>query len=112
MRGGNKIFSEYGIYDRAYLKWRTDKDTVRRYKEGMTGMPLIDALMRELLATGFLPHYGRMITSSYFVVDLKQDWRFGAAHYEEHLLDHDVHANIANWARVAAIAGHFYPFNS
>ena len=75
-------------------------------------MPLIDALMRELLATGFLPHYGRMITSCYFAVDLKQDWRFGAAHYEEHLLDHDVHANIANWSRVAAIAGRFLPFNS
>ena len=75
-------------------------------------MPLIDALMRDLLATGFLPHYGRMITSCYFAVDLKQDWRFGAAHYEEHLLDHDVHANIANWSRVAAIAGRFLPFNS
>lgn len=90
MRHGNKIFSSYGIYNRSYYNWNTDMEIVNRWKEGRTGMPLIDALMRELNATGFMPNRGRMIVACYLTMDLKQDWRYGAHHFEEKLIDHDV----------------------
>ena len=90
MKNGNKIFSNYGIYDRKYYNWQTDIEVVKRWKTGMTGMPIIDALMRELNATGFMPNRGRMVVACYFAMDLKQDWRYGMYHFEEKLIDHDV----------------------
>ena len=53
-------------------------------------MPLIDALMRELKQTGFMSNRGRQIVASYLTLDLHQDWRMGAYHFEEQLIDHDV----------------------
>lgn len=46
--------------------------------------------MRDLNETGFMPNRGRMIVSCYLTMDLKQDWRYGAHHFEQNLLDHDV----------------------
>ena len=48
MSHGNKIFSSYGIFDRTFYDWQTDSETVMRWRKGMTGMPIIDAMMREL----------------------------------------------------------------
>ena len=56
----------------------------------MTGMPIIDALMREMNETGFMPNRGRMVVACYLAQDLKQDWRFGAHYFEQMLIDHDV----------------------
>ena len=71
----------------------------------MTGMPLIDALMRELLYTGFMSNRGRQIVACYLALDLKQDWRFGAYWFEEKLIDHDVQSNNGGWAGAAGMAG-------
>jgi deoxyribodipyrimidine photo-lyase len=46
-------------------------DTVKRWRDGQTGMPLIDALMREMNETGFMPNRGRMIVACYFAMDLR-----------------------------------------
>ena len=48
MHNGNKVFSSYGIYNRRYYAWQTDLEIVQRWKDGMTGMPFVDALMREM----------------------------------------------------------------
>jgi len=77
----------------------------------MTGMPLVDSLIREMNATGFMPNRGRMIVASYLTFDLKQDWRFGAYHFEENLIDHDVQSNFGGWSQCAGIAGRFFAFN-
>lgn len=66
-------------------------------------MPLIDALMRELNVTGFLSNRGRQIVASYLTLDLEQDWRYGARHFEEVLIDHDVHSNYASWNFAAGL---------
>ena len=68
---GNKVFSSYGIYDRTYYNWQTNLETVDRWRNGMTGVPIIDALMRDMNLTGFMPNRGRMIVSCYFSMDLK-----------------------------------------
>ena len=53
-------------------------------------MPIIDALINEMNYSGFNSNRGRMIAASYLSNDLKLDWRYGANHFEEKLLDHDV----------------------
>lgn len=113
MRFGNKAFSEYGIYDRTYYAWKTDPETVERWRQGQTGMPIIDALMREMNHTGFMPNRGRMIVACYLVQDLKQDWRYGAHHFQEMLIDHDVTSNYGGWNFSSGIGpGRVLVFNS
>ncbi|KAF1854271.1 hypothetical protein Lal_00012456 [Lupinus albus] len=67
-------------------------------------MPLVDASMRELAATGFMSNRGRQVVAAYLVHDLEQDWRHGAAWFEEHLLDYDPASNWGNWAYLAGVA--------
>lgn len=83
--------------------------------QGRTGMPLVDANMRELAATGFMSNRGRQVVARYLVHDLNQDWRHGAAWFEEHLLDYDPASNWGNWAYLASAASdpqRQQPFNT
>ena len=113
MRQGNKGFSSYGIYNRTYYDWKTDPEVVKRWREGRTGMPFIDALMRDMNATGFMPNRGRMVVACYLTQDLKQDWLEGAYHFEQALIDHDVCSNYGGWNFSAGIGpGRVLVFNS
>ncbi|TNV80968.1 hypothetical protein FGO68_gene1718 [Halteria grandinella] len=101
---GNGIFYEYGPLDKKGVpQWRVDQSVIQRWRQGLTGMPLVDALMREMNQSGFMSNRGRQIVASYFSLDLKQDWRYGAHHFEEKLIDHDVHSNYASWNMIAGI---------
>lgn len=73
------------------------------WKTGVTGVPFVDANMIELNQTGFMSNRGRQNVASYLVKDLKQDWRKGAAYFEQQLIDYDVHSNWGNWAYVAGV---------
>lgn len=96
MRFGNKIFFTGGIKDKPD-KFENDKDLFFRWCEGATGIPFIDAHMRQLNQTGFMSNRGRVNCASYFVHDLKVDWTWGAAYFESRLIDYDVSANWLNW---------------
>ena len=113
MRYGNKVFSSYGIYDRTYYDWKTDQAILLRWRDGKTGMPLVDALMRDMNTTGFMPNRGRMVVACYLTMDLKQDWRYGAHYFEEKLIDHDVQSNYGGWSFSSGIGpGRVLIFNS
>jgi len=73
------------------------------WKNGETGAPLIDAIMRELNVTGFINNYSRQITAGYLVNDLKIDWKKGAAYFEEKLIDYSPASNWGNWAFIAGV---------
>ena len=60
-------------------------------------MPIVDAFMRELNATGFMSNRGRQLVCSYLTHDLRIDWRFGAHYFEEKLIDFDVTSNYGGW---------------
>jgi deoxyribodipyrimidine photo-lyase len=79
------------------MPWKQDATLLNRWKEGQTGMPLVDANMRELLHTGFMSNRGRQNVASYLALDLGLDWRYGADHFESYLLDSDVCSNWGNW---------------
>ncbi|MFE6971036.1 cryptochrome/photolyase family protein [Isoptericola sp. NPDC057653] len=72
---------------------------------GRTGYPLVDAGMRELLATGWMHNRVRMVVASFLVKDLHVRWQRGAAHFMAHLVDGDVSQNQLNWQWVAG-TGH------
>lgn len=109
---GDNIFFEYGHAGRMNSKWRNDEDLIERWKAGMTGMPIIDAIMRDLKRTGYISNRARQMTASYLCLDLKQDWRHGAYHFEETLIDHDVHSNAGGWNAAAGLGpGKILNFN-
>ena len=59
--------------------------------------------MKELNATGFLSNRGRQIVASCLVNELAIDWRYGAAYFEQQLLDYDVGSNWGNWQYLAGV---------
>ncbi|WP_162136909.1 DASH family cryptochrome [Alcanivorax hongdengensis] len=73
----------------------------QRWCQARTGLPFIDANLRELMATGYLSNRGRQNLASFFVHDMGLDWRRGARWFEHHLVDHDVASNWGNWAYIA-----------
>jgi deoxyribodipyrimidine photo-lyase len=81
--------------------WTDDPDGLAAWEEGRTGYPLVDAGMRQLRAEGWLPNRARLVTASFLVKDLGIDWRAGAAHFEEWLVDGDLASNRVNWQWVA-----------
>ena len=67
------------------------------WAEGRTGVPFVDANMRELKQSGWMSNRGRQNVASFLVKDLGLDWRLGAEWFESQLLDHDVCSNYGNW---------------
>lgn len=74
-----------------------------KWKSGNTGVPFIDASMHKLNATGYISNFSRQMVASYLVNELEADWRFGAAYFEEKLIDYSPASNWGNWAYVAGI---------
>lgn len=82
--------------------WSTCEDeAVLRWKQGRTGVPLVDAAMREMYITGYMHNRGRMIVGSYLVKHMLKHWRIGQKWFEECLLDWDPAANAMGWQWVA-----------
>jgi deoxyribodipyrimidine photo-lyase len=79
----------------------TDDDAVLRWKQGLTGIPLVDAAMREMYVTGTMHNRGRMIVGSYLTKHMLKHWRIGQAWFEECLIDWDPAANAMGWQWVA-----------
>jgi len=79
------------------IEWRNNEDDFKRWCEGNTGYPIVDAGMRELNATGLMHNRVRMVTASFLCKHLLIDWRWGEAYFAEKLLDYDLSANNGNW---------------
>ena len=77
--------------------WREDRDTFAAWRAGRTGIPFLDAHMRELAATGFMSNRGRVNAASWLSRDQQVLWTWGAAWFESQLLDYDVASNWLNW---------------
>ncbi|NYT72293.1 DASH family cryptochrome [Halomonas sp. QX-2] len=73
------------------------------WRNGTTGLPFVDAAMRELLHTGWLSNRARQNVASFLVNDLKVDWRMGALWFEHCLIDYDVASNWGNWRYIAGV---------
>jgi deoxyribodipyrimidine photo-lyase len=81
--------------------WRRDEHELQAWTAGQTGYPLVDAGMRQLLAEGWMHNRARLVVASLLTKTLMHDWREGADHFNEHLVDGDVANNVLNWQWVA-----------
>jgi len=94
----------------ANIPWRNDKDEFQAWKEGRTGIPIVDAAMRQLKEIGWMHNRARMIVASYLVKDLLIDWRWGEAWFMENLLDGDIAANNGGWQWTAGTGTDAAPY--
>jgi deoxyribodipyrimidine photo-lyase len=81
--------------------WRGDERELAAWRDGLTGYPIIDAAMRQLRHEGWMHNRGRLLVGSFLTKTLYVDWRAGAAHFLELLVDGDVANNQLNWQWVA-----------
>ncbi|KAG4073242.1 hypothetical protein HA402_008588 [Bradysia odoriphaga] len=98
----NSLFYSGGVKKLKY-KWNEDMEQFRKWADGKTGVPFVDANMRELLQTGWMSNRGRQNVASFLTKDLKLDWRMGAEWFEYLLIDYDVCSNYGNWNYSAGI---------
>jgi deoxyribodipyrimidine photo-lyase len=82
-------------YDR--IEWRNNKEEFKKWCEGTTGYPIVDAGMRQLNQTGYMHNRVRMITASFLTKHLLIDWRWGEAYFAEKLLDYELASNNGGW---------------
>ncbi|TYL46593.1 DASH family cryptochrome [Marinomonas sp. IMCC 4694] len=75
----------------------------RKWSQGNTPYPIVNACMKQLNATGFMSNRGRQIVASCLIYELGIDWRYGAAYFEEQLVDYDVGSNWGNWQYIAGV---------
>lgn len=86
-------------YDR--IEWRNNEDEFKKWCEGKTGYPLVDAGIRQLNETGFMHNRVRMLVGSFLCKHLLIDWRWGEAYFAEKLHDYEMASNVGNWQWVA-----------
>jgi deoxyribodipyrimidine photo-lyase len=77
--------------------WHEDPKAFAAWCDGRTGYPIVDGAMRQLRREGWLPGRARLLAASFLVKDLRVDWRLGAAHFADLLVDGDVASNAGNW---------------
>ena len=90
--------------------WRDDPEGLDAWREGRTGVSIVDAGMRQLAAEGWMHNRARLITASYLTKELRIDWRAGAEHFMSLLLDADVANNHGNWQWVAGTGNDTKPY--
>lgn len=77
--------------------WQGDNDLAERWRQGRTGVALVDAGMRQMYVTGRMHNRARMIVASYLTKHLMTDWRVGLAWFEDCLTDWDPASNAMGW---------------
>lgn len=90
--------------------WRGDNADAAAWRQGRTGVAIVDAGMRELFATGRMHNRVRMIAASYLVKHLMTDWRIGLDWFGRCLTDWDAASNAMNWQWVAGCGPDASPY--
>jgi deoxyribodipyrimidine photo-lyase len=80
-----------------HFPWENDERRFEAWCDGLTGVPIVDAAMRQLHESGWMHNRCRMIVASYLVKDLIVDWRWGERHFMARLVDGDLAANNGGW---------------
>ncbi|MGS2719614.1 cryptochrome/photolyase family protein [Paraglaciecola aestuariivivens] len=93
-----------------HFNWRTDEPALKAWQRGQTGIPMVDAGMRQLWQTGTMHNRVRMIVGSFLVKNLLIDWRQGERWFWDCLVDADLAANSASWQWVAGTGADASPY--
>ncbi|WP_312330879.1 cryptochrome/photolyase family protein [Acinetobacter variabilis] len=92
------------------IQWRNAPEDLAAWQQGQTGIPIIDAGMRQLLATGWMHNRVRMITAMFLCKNLLIDWRMGESWFMQHLIDGDLAANNGGWQWCASTGMDAVPY--
>jgi deoxyribodipyrimidine photo-lyase len=92
------------------IAWRNNEAEFKAWKDGRTGVPIVDAAMRQLNQIGWMHNRARMIVASYLVKDLLIDWRWGEHYFMEQLLDGDQASNNGGWQWTAGTGTDAAPY--
>jgi deoxyribodipyrimidine photo-lyase len=79
------------------IKWEGTSTNLKKWKEGMTGFPIVDASMREMNTTGYMHNRLRLITSAFLIKTLLRNWRDGEKYFAQTLVDYDFSNNNGGW---------------
>ncbi len=90
--------------------WKHNEGHFERWAQGRTGIPLVDAGMRQLLQEGWMHNRVRMVVSSYLTKNLLIDWRWGERWFYLHLVDADLAQNVGNWQWAAGCGADAQPY--
>lgn len=85
-----------------HLKWAHNKKAFDAWTSGTTGVPIIDACMRQLNTTGLMHNRGRMLVASFLTKDLHINWQAGERYFATKLVDYDPAVNNGNWQWAAS----------
>ena len=94
----------------AGFPWREDRVALTAWQQGQTGVPLVDAGMRQLWRTGWMHNRVRMIVASFLVKNLLLPWQDGEAWFWDTLVDADLASNVAGWQWVAGCGADAAPY--
>lgn len=92
------------------LPWEEPNEKFEAWKEGCTGFPIVDAGMRELMATGFMHNRVRMITAMFLTKDLHIDWKLGESWFMQNLVDGEIASNNGGWQWSAGTGADAAPY--
>lgn len=92
------------------IKWEENKSHLQAWKEGKTGVPVVDAAMRELLETGYMHNRARMVVASFLTKDLLINWQHGELHFMKYLTDGDIAQNNGGWQWSASTGTDAQPY--
>lgn len=99
---GHRLYHKQGIQQHAPTGTH-NPDIFNQWCTGTTDYPIVNACMRQLNATGFMSNRGRQLVASCFVHELGLDWQYGAAYFEQQLIDFDPASNWGNWQYLAGV---------
>ena len=94
----------------ANMPWREDKPALAAWQQGRTGVPIVDAGMRQLWQTGWMHNWVRMIVASFLIKHLMIPWQDGEAWFWDTLVDADLASNAGNWQWVAGSGADAAPY--
>jgi len=86
-----------GNYRHMKLRWDNNKEWFRLWTEGRTGIPIVDAGIRQMNQTGWMHNQARMVVANFLTVILNIDWRWGEQYFAQNLIDYDPASNNGNW---------------
>ncbi|MGM0563489.1 MAG: deoxyribodipyrimidine photo-lyase [Pseudomonadota bacterium] len=92
------------------VEWRDDPESLAAWRNGRTGIPIVDAAMRQLLDTGWMHNRLRMVTAMFLSKNLLIDWREGERHFRQQLIDGELGSNNGGWQWAASTGTDAAPY--
>jgi len=102
--------SEFNNFKNVNIPWENDLKLFEHWKSGTTGVPIVDAAMRQLNKTGYMHNRLRMVVASFLTKDLHIDWQWGEEYFKQKLFDYEASSNIGSWQWAAGTGCDAQPY--